>query len=141
MVHSILAFMVCTPIILIMTYVSITFSNTSLYKTRIQQVVCAQVNLIWKEIQGKLPLHEKSPYSEFFWSVFSRIRTKYGEIQSMSPYLVRLRENTNQKNSEYGRFPCSVLYAKKISLFEFFSSSPTKRMEVKSNANQIDVIS
>ena len=26
------------------------------------------------------PLREKCPYSEFFWSVFSRIRTEYGEI-------------------------------------------------------------
>ena len=25
-------------------------------------------------------LSEKYPYSEFFWSVFSRIRTEYGEI-------------------------------------------------------------
>ena len=25
-------------------------------------------------------LHEKSLYSELFWSVFSRIRTEYGEI-------------------------------------------------------------
>ena len=33
----------------------------------------------------------------FFWSVFSRIRTEYGEIRSISPYLVRIRENTDQK--------------------------------------------
>ena len=25
-------------------------------------------------------MREKCPYSEFFWSVFSRIRTEYGEI-------------------------------------------------------------
>ena len=31
------------------------------------------------------------------WSVFSRIRTEYGEIQSISPYSVRMRENTDQK--------------------------------------------
>ena len=28
-------------------------------------------------------LREKCLYSEFFWSVFSRIRTEYGEIQSI----------------------------------------------------------
>ena len=28
-----------------------------------------------------LSLHEKCPYSAFFWSVFSLIRTEYGEIQ------------------------------------------------------------
>ena len=33
----------------------------------------------------------------FFWSVFSRIRTEYGEMQSISPYSVWMRENTDQK--------------------------------------------
>ena len=33
----------------------------------------------------------------FFWSVFFRIRTEYGEIRSISPYSVRMRENTDQK--------------------------------------------
>ena len=28
-----------------------------------------------------LTLHEKCPYSELFWHVFSHIRTEYGEIQ------------------------------------------------------------
>ena len=28
----------------------------------------------------QLPLREKCPYSEFFWSIFSRIWTEYGEI-------------------------------------------------------------
>ena len=27
------------------------------------------------------PLPEKCPYSEFFWSVFSRIRTAYGQVR------------------------------------------------------------
>ena len=49
-----------------------------------------------------LTLREKSPYSEFFWSVFFRIRTKYGEFRSLSPYLVLMQENTDQKNAEYG---------------------------------------
>ena len=46
----------------------------------------------------------KSPYSELFWSAFSRIRTKYGEMRSISPYLVRMREYADQNNSEYGHF-------------------------------------
>ena len=33
----------------------------------------------------------------FFWSVFSRFRTEYGEILRMSPYSVRMWENTDQK--------------------------------------------
>ena len=53
-------------------------------------------------------LREKCPYSEFFWSAFSRIQTECGEIRSISPYSVRLRENTDQKISEYGHFSRSV---------------------------------
>ena len=33
----------------------------------------------------------------FFWSVFSRIRTEYGEKRSISPYSVRIRENSDQE--------------------------------------------
>ena len=33
----------------------------------------------------------------FSWSVFPRIWTEYGEIESISPYSVRMRENTDQK--------------------------------------------
>ena len=33
----------------------------------------------------------------FFWSVFSRIRTEYGEILRISPYSVRMWENKDQK--------------------------------------------
>ena len=51
-----------------------------------------------------LILREKCPYSELFWSVFSRIPIEYGEIQSISPYLVRMRENADQNNSEYEHF-------------------------------------
>ena len=34
----------------------------------------------------------------------SLIRTEYWEIRSISSYLVQMRENTDQKNSEYGPF-------------------------------------
>ena len=33
----------------------------------------------------------------FFWTVFSCIRDKYGDLRSKSPYSVRIQENTNQK--------------------------------------------
>ena len=49
-------------------------------------------------------MREKGPYSELFWFAFSRIRTEYGEIRSISPYSVRMRENADQNNSEYGQF-------------------------------------
>ena len=38
-------------------------------------------------------MREKCPYLEFFWSVFSRILTEYGEIPSISQYSIRMREN------------------------------------------------
>ena len=34
-----------------------------------------------------------------FWFAFSRIRTEYEEIRSISPYSVRMRENTDLKGS------------------------------------------
>ena len=45
----------------------------------------------------------------FFWSVFSHIRTEYGDICSISPYSVQMRESTEKKNSEYGHFLRSVI--------------------------------
>ena len=47
---------------------------------------------------------KKYPCSELFWSAFSRIRTEYGEILCISPYSVRMSENTDQNNSEYKHF-------------------------------------
>ena len=49
-------------------------------------------------------LHKKCPYSELFWSGFSRIWNEYEEIRRISPYLVRIQENADQNNSEYGHF-------------------------------------
>ena len=46
-------------------------------------------------------LREKYLYSEFFWSLFSRIRIEYEQILCISPYSVRMRKNTDQKNSKY----------------------------------------
>ena len=53
---------------------------------------------------------KKYPYSEFLWSVFSCIRTEYGEIQSISLNSVRMRENTEQENSVYGH--CHAMESK-----------------------------
>ena len=63
---------------------------------------------VWKSYQivknKTYTLREKCPYLEFFCSVFSPIRTEYGETLCISPYSVRMWENTDQKNSEYGLF-------------------------------------
>ena len=67
---------------------------------------------IWKSLSIFKPptpyatytMRKKCPYSEFFWSIYSGIRTEYGEILRISPYSVRMPENTDEKNSEYGHF-------------------------------------
>ena len=47
---------------------------------------------------------EKCPYSKFFWFVFSRIWTKYGEIFRISPYSVRIREIRTRKTANTNTF-------------------------------------
>ena len=37
-------------------------------------------------------MREKCPYSEFLWSVFSRIRTEYGDILHISLYPLQMRK-------------------------------------------------
>ena len=41
---------------------------------------------------------------KIFWSVSSSIWIEYGEMRSISPYSVRMLENMDQKNFEYGHF-------------------------------------
>ena len=65
-----------------------------------------------KRVKQEAVLRENCSYVEFFWFVFSRLRTEYGEIVRISPYSVRMRENTDQKNCEYWHFSLSaVLHA------------------------------
>ena len=52
---------------------------------------------------GEFLSPEKCPYSEFFWSVFSHIR-------SISPYSIRMRENTGQKISNTNTFHAVEIY-------------------------------
>ena len=75
------------------------------------------------------------PYSEFFWSVFSRIRTEYGEIRSKSPYSVRMRENTDQKNPEYGHFSRSASCYQ--SLLNFFTQCKLLPITLKFQASRL----
>ena len=53
-------------------------------------------------------LRGKCPYLELFWSSLSRIWNEYAETLRISPYSVRMRENEDQNNSEYGHFLRSV---------------------------------
>ena len=52
---------------------------------------------------------ENYPYSEFIWSVFSRIHSQYGEILCISPYSLQKGENTDHKKSEYKHFKTNTL--------------------------------
>ena len=49
-------------------------------------------------------LRKKRLFLELLCFIFSRIRTEYGEIWSISPYYVKMRENADQNDSEYGQF-------------------------------------
>ena len=67
-----------------------------------RKIICYTVQLL------SFTLRKRCPHSEFFWSVYSRIRTEYGEIFRISPYSVRMWKYTDQENSEYGHLLCSV---------------------------------
>ena len=75
-------------------------------------------------------LREKCPnLRSFFWPVFSRIRTEYGKIRSISPYSVRMRENTDQKRLRIWTLfvslriqsECGKIRTRKNSVFGHFS--------------------
>ena len=51
------------------------------------------------EVFYKNTLRKKCPYLEFFWSAFSRIQTKYGEIRSIRSDSRRLVAVKHLKNS------------------------------------------
>ena len=55
-----------------------------------------------ENVSQSVTLRKKCPYLELLWSAFSGIRTEYREI--LSPYSVRMRENADQNNFEYGHF-------------------------------------
>ena len=56
-------------------------------------------------------------------TVFSHSRTEYEDIQSISPYSVRMREEMDQNNSKYGHFLRSGCYAYDDSIEEVVSHS------------------
>ena len=61
-------------------------------------------------MSGSLIRRKKCPYSEFFWSVFSRIQTEYFVYCILRLNTsVRMQENTDQRNSKYGHFSHSVI--------------------------------
>ena len=49
-------------------------------------------------------LRKKCPYSEFFWSAFSRIWTEYEKVFRISPDSVQLRKKVDQKTPNTNTF-------------------------------------
>ena len=97
--------------------------NLSEFKLNHLKRIFTSCSRLSKFLRDYLQKHciKKCPYSALFWSVFSRIRTEYEEMRNISPYSVRMREDADQNNSEYGLFSCSVLIVSKISLTRFFN--------------------
>ena len=75
-------------------------------------------------IVNRKTLCKGRPYSEFFWSVFSRIPAEYGDLQSKSLSLVRIWENTDQKNFEYRHFLHGKRHKNKFFFYLGFLSQP-----------------
>ena len=62
---------------------------------------------MWNNVNNFLSLFSLLSVFGVFLIRISRVRTEYGEllrILCISPYSVRMRKNTDQKNSEYGHF-------------------------------------
>ena len=119
-------------------------------------VLCmTKVNIVWEKesfgeqwretlpstLKEKLtdaPLREKCLHSELFLSTFSRIRTEYGEILRISPYSVRMRENEDQNNSEYGHFLRRARHfcipSFKVSVFFFVDVANTDIQLISANS-------
>ena len=55
--------------------------------------------VLYNSLVSHLRLHcvKCVPVRSFFWSMFSCIRTEYGDLLHKSPYSVRIQENTDQK--------------------------------------------
>ena len=67
---------------------------------------------------------KKVQIRSFFWSVFSRIRTEYGEILSIFPYSVRMQENAGKMRT--GITPNTDIFyaASDIPNFSWLNLSP-----------------
>ena len=65
------------------------------------------------------PLRKKFPNTEFFLVRISCIRTEYGDLLRKSPYLVRIQENTDQKNIRIWTFFLESFLSKELVLGKF----------------------
>ena len=65
-----------------------TENNISSFVTRLRITQTLEITYQKKRIKDSHILREKCPYLEFFWSVFSRVWTEYGEILSQPSKLL-----------------------------------------------------
>ena len=92
-------------------------------------------------------LRKKCSYSEFSWSVFSRIWTEYEEIRSIFLYSNRMRENKDQNNSKNGHFSrrvCDTLFISNRFLSHFWkcekvlvNSQRRQELTIRKSVNRI----
>ena len=81
-----------------------------------------------------LTLRKECPYSEFYLACIFRIRTEYRYLLSKSLHSVQMRENADEKNSEYGHFLCSVIFlrifqnSRNISFWEYFLTAAFEKI-------------
>ena len=61
----------------------------------------------------------------FFWSIFSRMRTKYGDILRISPYSVQIRENKDQKKLRIWTLFRQCVWTLKIGFFNYADDTNT----------------
>ena len=80
--------------------------------------------------EARFTLRKKCPYSNFLWSLFSRIWTDYGEILRISPHSVEMRENTDQKNPFH-----SFHFSRSVNLHKFESNSADFEILVNGQTN------
>ena len=85
--------------------------------------------------KNKYALREKCPYSEFFWSLFSRIQTEYGDIRSISRYSVWMRENTDHKNSKFAHLSHSYMVSSILFWFCFLRVPYIRKIKSSSLLN------
>ena len=89
-------------------------NSTDVYKGTSLHVVPFRIIVLWLYSFGPSALGEKCLYSEFFWSVFSRIWTEHGEI------LLITRVHIPQLNSQVNF--CGEQPTNCLSVFDHFVS-------------------
>ena len=75
------------------SFALIDVGSSSLYSSMILSISTSHL-VITNWIRQCISLRKKCPYSEFFWSIFSRIRTKYGEKRGKC-WKIRTRKTPN----------------------------------------------